>query len=99
VHSVAEAREAIDEGADYLVLGTIYETASHPDRPGLGLEVLGEVAAFGTPVIAIGGITPARATDVRGAGAWGVAAIRALWQPSDSYAAAMEMLRPWSSEP
>jgi len=97
VHGVAEAREAIDEGADYLLLGTIFESASHPGRAGLGLGVLAEVAAFGTPVIAIGGMTPARAPDVREAGAWGVAAIRALWHAADSYAAAMELLTPWGS--
>jgi len=97
VHGVAEAHEAIDEGADYLLLGAIFETASHPGQAGLGLDVLAEVAALGTRVIAIGGMTPARATDVREAGAWGVAAIRALWHAADSYAAAMELLTPWSS--
>ncbi|MEZ4413089.1 MAG: thiamine phosphate synthase [Gemmatimonadales bacterium] len=79
------------------MLGTIFETASHPGRAGLGLNVLAEVAAFGTPVIAIGGMTPARTTDLREAGAWGVAAIRALWHVPDAYAAAMELLTPWSS--
>lgn len=97
VHGVAEAHEAIDEGADYLLLGAIFETASHPGQAGLGLDVLAEVATLGTPVIAIGGMTPARAADVRDAGAWGLAAIRALWHTGDSYAAAMELLTPWSS--
>jgi thiamine-phosphate diphosphorylase len=99
VHGVAEAREAIDEGADYLLLGTIFETASHPGQAGLGLDVLAEVAAFGTPVIALGGITPARAIEAREAGAWGVAAIRALWHVPDAYAAAMALLTPWSGGP
>lgn len=96
VHGLAEARAAIDEGADYLLLGTIFESASHPGQAGLGLGVLAEVAALGTPVIAIGGMTAARATDVREAGAWGIAAIRALWHAADPYAAAMELLTPWS---
>jgi thiamine monophosphate synthase len=59
--------------------------------------VLAEVAALGTPVIAIGGVTPASAPAIRDAGAWGVAAIRALWHAADSYAAAMALLTPWSS--
>jgi len=96
VHSVADAREAIADGADYLLLGSIFGTATHPGQPGLGLGVLAEVAALGTPVIAIGGITPGRAAEVKDAGAWGVAAIRALWHAPDSYAAAMDMLMPWS---
>ena len=53
--------------------------------------------ALGVPVIAIGGITPERAQSVKDAGAWGVAAIRALWHVPDSYAAAMALLAPWSN--
>ena len=97
VHSVDEARDAITEGADYLLLGSIFETATHPGRPGLGLGVLAEVTALGTPVVAIGGVTPARSKEIRDAGAWGVAAIRALWDAPDAYATAMEMLAPWSA--
>lgn len=98
VHSVAEAREAIADGADYLLLGSIFETATHPGQPGLGRAVLSEVTALGTPVIAIGGITPARSEAIRDAGAWGVAAVRALWNAADPYAAAMQMLKPWGNQ-
>ncbi len=98
VHGVDQARAAIEEGADYLLLGWIFETPSHPGHPGLGLSVLSETAALGRPVIAIGGITPERAQSVKDAGAWGVAAIRALWQAKDPYAAGMGMLEPWSGD-
>lgn len=97
VHGLDEARTAISEGADYLLLGAVFETATHPGQPGLGLDALRSVVALGTPVIAIGGITPERAQSVKDAGAWGVAAIRALWHVPDSYAAAMAMLAPWSN--
>jgi thiamine-phosphate diphosphorylase len=97
VHGVDEARDAIADGADYLLLGSIFETATHPGQPGLGLGVLAEVTALGTPVVAIGGVTPGRSKEIRDAGAWGVAAIRALWDAPDAYAAAMEMLAPWSA--
>ncbi|HEX5004686.1 MAG TPA: thiamine phosphate synthase [Gemmatimonadales bacterium] len=96
VHSVDQAGEAIADGADYLVLGPIFETATHPDRQPLGLGVLREAAALGCPVVAIGGITVARAESVREAGAWGMAAIRALWEAKDPYAAAMEMVGLWA---
>lgn len=99
IHDVAGAREAIAEGADYLLLGSVFATATHPGQPALGLDLLAEVAALGTPVVAIGGITPERAQAVRDTGAWGVAALRSLWHAPDSYAAAMELLTPWSNEP
>lgn len=98
VHSLAEAQRAIAEGADFLLLGSVFETATHPGQPALGLDLLAEVAALGTPVVAIGGVTPARAPAVRDAGAWGVAALRSLWHAADSYAAAMDMLAPWSAQ-
>ena len=89
-HGVAEAQSALDAGADYVFLGPIWQTDSHPDRPGLGP---GAIAAVGSPrVIAIGGITPTRVTVCRAAGAYGVAAISALWSAADPAAAADEML-------
>lgn len=96
VHGLDEARAAIDEGADYLLLGSIFETPSHRDHTPLGLGQLTAVAKLGRPVIAIGGITPENAGSVRDAGAWGVAAIRALWQVKDPYAAGMKLVEPWS---
>jgi thiamine-phosphate diphosphorylase len=95
VHSVDEARAAVDEGADFLVLGPIYETSTHPARPALGLSLLRETANLGRPVIAIGGASPERAAELRAAGAYGVAAIRALWHTADPAAAALALLVPW----
>ena len=95
VHSLDEAQTAIDEGADFLLLGSIYETASHSGRPALGTGLLREAARLGRPVIAIGGITPERVPELKAAGAYGVAAIRALWLADDSAAATLSMLAPW----
>jgi thiamine-phosphate pyrophosphorylase len=50
------------------------------------------IAGVGLPVIAIGGVTPARVPSLRAAGAHGVAAIRALWDARDPARAAQEML-------
>ena len=58
-----------------------------------------ECAKLGRPVIAIGGITPERAIEVKAAGAYGVAAIRALWQASDPAAATLALLAPWGNDP
>lgn len=95
VHSAEEARTARDEGADFLVVGSIYETPSHPDRAAGGTGLLRQAAMLGLPVIAIGGVTPERAPELKAAGAYGVAAIRALWQADDPAAATLSMLAPW----
>jgi thiamine-phosphate pyrophosphorylase len=95
VHSPAEAEAARREGADYVVVGNIYETASHPGRAAQGLALVTACAELGLPVIAIGGLTPERARAARDAGAWGVAAIRSLWLAPDPAAAALAMLEAW----
>jgi thiamine-phosphate diphosphorylase len=93
VHSFAEARTAIAAHADGLVVGTIWPTASHPGRPGAGLELISQCAALGKPVYAIGGVTAERAREAVAAGAYGVAAIGALWSAPRPYAATTELLR------
>ena len=92
VHSIAEASAAHSAGADYLVVGPVYQTATHPTPP-LGLEVLRDIAALGLPVIAIGGITTERIAAIRAAGAHGIAAIRALWDAAEPEGAARAMAR------
>jgi thiamine monophosphate synthase len=89
---------AVSEGADFLVVGNIYETLSHPGRPAAGLPLVTQTAGLGRPVIAIGGITPERAAEVKAAGAYGVAAIRGLWMAADPAAATLAMLLPWTSD-
>jgi thiamine-phosphate pyrophosphorylase len=95
VHSTEEARGAVDEGADFLLLGAIFATPSHPDRAPLGVQALEACAALGRPVVAIGGITAGNVAACREAGAWGVAAIRALWDAPDPLAAARILAAPW----
>jgi thiamine-phosphate pyrophosphorylase len=77
VHSADEAIEAWRAGGlDYLMFGNVFDTASKPGREAAGLERLAEVAhATPLPVLAVGGITAARAPLVARAGASGFAAI------------------------
>lgn len=89
-HTADEANRAADEGADYVFLGPIWETGSHPDRVPLGPEVIAH--AHSARVIAIGGITPQRARICRDAGAYGVAAISALWHAPDPGSVATAIL-------
>ena len=98
VHSADEAKAARDEGADYLIAGNVYDTASHPGRAPAGPALLEDAAATGLPVIAVGGVTADRVHELRDAGAWGVAAITALWDAADPAAAALALLAPWSAD-
>ena len=84
-HSAAELRTAKEAGADYAFFGTVYPTASHPDRDGSGVAALAEavVSAPGLPVVAIGGITPGHLPEVLAAGVAGVAVIRGVWDAED----------------
>lgn len=79
VHDLAGARAAAAEGADYLILGTIFATASKPGRAPAGLDLVRAVAgAVPVPLIAIGGITEANAAATLAAGAWGLAVMSGI---------------------
>lgn len=95
VHTEDEARRAADEGADFLLAGSIFPTDTHPGQEPAGLKLIERTATMGLPVIAIGGINPERTAAVRDAGAWGVAAISAVWYAPDSGKAAVDLLEPW----
>ena len=76
--SLDEARAA-DGKADYIGAGPIWATPSKPDAdPPIGLDGLRAICeSVSSPVIAIGGIDASNAADCIGAGAAGVAVIRA----------------------
>jgi len=77
VHSLAAATRAQDEGADFVLFGPVWPSASHPDAAPQGIEELARVErALRIPVLAIGGVTEARVAECRRAGAAGYAAIR-----------------------
>src|SRR5262249_46697881 len=76
-HSVEEVARAESEGADYIVLGPIYETPSKMvyGTP-LGVRALEEACRrVRVPVIGIGGVTAARGGEMQRAGAFGVAGV------------------------
>jgi 8-oxo-dGTP diphosphatase len=80
VHDAAQLRAAQIVGADFAVLGPVFETATHPGAAGVGwagfAERRGEVAL---PVYALGGLTPADLPAARRHNAQGIAAIRSYW--------------------
>lgn len=83
-HSPIEAVVAKKSGADFVVFGPIFATASKPEfgEP-LGVEQLREVASVVAPfpVLALGGVDVENTAACLRAGARGVAAIRMLNDP------------------
>jgi thiamine-phosphate pyrophosphorylase len=97
VHSVAEARQAEEQGADFVVFGPVYDTPSKRRYgPPQGLAALESVAgAVSRPVFAVGGIVPQRVPEVLAAGAAGVAVIGAIYgaaRPADATKAFLDVL-------
>jgi thiamine-phosphate pyrophosphorylase len=97
VHSEAEARDATAQGADFIVFGPVYDTASKRRYgPPQGLAALEAVArAVDRPVLAVGGLTPERVAEVLAAGAAGVAVIGAIYaaaRPADATKAFLDAL-------
>lgn len=85
VHSIEGVTVAERQGVDFVVLGPIYDTPSKR-RYGspLGLQVLEQAAHMSRiPIFAIGGITVARAGEVRRAGGFGIAVLSSILSASN----------------
>jgi thiamine-phosphate pyrophosphorylase len=93
-HSADEVVRAEADGADFAVLGPVYETRSKQAYgPPIGLRPIEEAArCCRLPVLAIGGITAARSGEVRRAGASGVAVISAILSAADVPAVTAQLL-------
>ncbi|HEX9363745.1 MAG TPA: thiamine phosphate synthase [Candidatus Dormibacteraeota bacterium] len=77
VHSPEAAQRAEIEGADFVLFGPVWRSASHPHLEPVGVEALARVArSLRIPVLAIGGVTEERIAECHAAGAAGYAAIR-----------------------
>ena len=85
VHSIDGVAEAERQGADFVVLGPVYDTPSKQEYgPPLGLRVLEQAARTARiPIFAIGGITAARAREVRRAGGFGIAVLSSILSASN----------------
>ena len=94
VHAVEEAVQAESQGADYVILGPIYETPSKQMfGPPLGIHTLEKACRLvRIPIVGIGGVTAARACEMRRAGAFGVAVITAILGVADVESATRELL-------
>lgn len=94
VHSIAEARHAEANGADYVMFGHVFATKSKAGLAGRGLAELAEVVrAVSIPVIAIGGITPENAESVLESGAKGIAVMSGILGAANPARAAEDYCR------
>lgn len=93
-HSLADVREAVDGGVDFVVLGPVYATPSKAAYgPPVTTALIEEArSACPVPLLAIGGIKTARVPAVMAAGADGVAAISAVMAAPDPADATREIL-------
>ncbi|KKK37126.1 transcriptional regulator [Mesobacillus campisalis] len=91
VHSLKEAREAFQDGADFGIFGHIFETSSKPGLAPKGLEELKCVTAnTNLPIIAIGGIKPSNCREVIQAGAHGIAVMSGILEAENPLQKAKE---------
>ncbi|MBD1221095.1 thiazole tautomerase TenI [Virgibacillus halodenitrificans] len=91
VHTVSEATHLARHGADFIVYGHIFETASKIVLEPKGVGSLQHVARqVSIPVIAIGGITPRNVQEVMAHGASGVAILSGILLAKDPLKAAQE---------
>ena len=93
VHSVEGALDAAASGADFLLVGTMFATRSHPGEEPSGPGLLERIRAAGVsvPLIAIGGVTPANVAEVMNAGANGAAVITNVLASDDPETAARRL--------
>ena len=78
-HTLDDLAAARALNADFVVLGHVLDTPSHPDRPGMGWEQFSRLAEqAGRPVFAIGGQSAQTRPAAREHGAHGIAGIRHL---------------------
>ena len=99
-HNPAQVRAAVDAGADYLGYGPVFATATkdNPD-PVQGAQALARAVelAASTPVVAIGGITPANVAAVVAAGAHAACSIGAVNASADPAASSSSITAAFSA--
>lgn len=83
-HNLAEAKAALQRGADYLGCGAVFGTATKADVKKLGTEGLEAICkAKELPVVGIGGVTADNYREVRAAGADGAAIVSGILAQPD----------------
>jgi len=88
VHSLDAAINAEKSGVDYLIVGTIFPSNSHPGFTASGVDLIKNItSSISIPVLGIGGITHKNSDSVINNGAFGVAVIGEILHANDVYQA------------
>lgn len=83
-HSLAQARAAAEEGADYIGFGPLFATPTKPGRPAIGLEDIAAVhESLSIPIFCIGGIKQENLPQVCEAGTRRVVIVSGWLQAED----------------
>lgn len=92
VHTVEEALEAVQNGADYLGLGAVFPTSTKTDVDQMPNKTLRAICdAVDVPVVAIGGINRDNIGKLSGSGVDGVALVSAIFSADDIEAVCREL--------
>jgi thiamine-phosphate pyrophosphorylase len=94
-HNIAQARQAVADGADYIGVGPIFPTPTRGYETGVGPKYIQEVIAEGIaiPFFAIGAITLENLDQVVSAGASRVAVSSAIIGAKDVAAVTAQFAR------
>lgn len=83
-HNASQISHAVALGADFVTLGPVEPTASHPGAPALGWECFTAlVKSAPVPVYALGGLSRSDLEKVRAFGGQGVAGIGNWWREAN----------------
>jgi len=81
-HNEEELARAVSAKADFVVLGPVKATPSHPDTPSIGWSRFARlIEDHPLPVYALGGLTPSDMETAWRAGAHGISMMRGAWPP------------------
>lgn len=90
--TVAQAKIAEEEGADYLGVGAVFPSPTKKNALRISPAQLREICgSVSIPAVAIGGITEANLTELSGCGMCGIAVVSALFSAADTAAAARSL--------
>lgn len=93
-HTVEEAMLAEEAGADYIGVGSVFQTSSKPDATLLSKGMLAKITeTVSIPVIAIGGINEENASQLQSFNIDGIAVVSSITRADDPSSAAQALLK------
>ena len=91
-HNLDQALRAVEEGADYIGVGPIFETPTKPSSRPVGLGLIRQVKKkIRLPFVCIGGINRHNLGQVTAAGGTRIAVVRAVFGARNVYQAAKDL--------